>query len=75
MLLDIRPVLVVNGYVLLILAATMGIPLVVDLAIDGAEWPAFLMSMAVAGFVGLGMVLSARRRARAAPAGHQEATG
>ncbi len=61
MLLDIRPVLVVNGYVLLILAATMGIPLIVDLAIDGTEWPAFLMSMAVSGFVGLGMVLSARR--------------
>ncbi len=61
MLLDIRPVLVVNGYVLLILAATMGVPLVVDLAVDGTEWPAFLMSMAVSGFVGLGMVLSARR--------------
>lgn len=61
MLLDIRPVLVVNGYVLLILAAMMGVPLVVDLAVDGGEWPAFIMAVAVSGFVGLGMVLSAHR--------------
>jgi trk system potassium uptake protein TrkH len=60
-LLNIRPVLVVNGYVLLILAATMGLPLVVDLGMGGGAWPAFLMSMAVTGFVGFGMVLSARR--------------
>ncbi|HEY1722170.1 MAG TPA: TrkH family potassium uptake protein [Magnetospirillaceae bacterium] len=61
MLLDLRPVLVVNGYVLLILAATMGVPLVVDLAVEGTEWSAFILAIAVSGFVGLGMVLSARR--------------
>ncbi len=61
MLLDIRPVLVINGYVLLILAAAMGIPLVVDLAVAGGEWPGFLLAIVVTGFVGLAFILSARR--------------
>ncbi len=59
-MLDIRPVLVVCGYVLLILAATMVVPIVVDLAVDGAEWAAFLPAMALSGFVGAALVLAAR---------------
>ena len=60
MLIDIRPVLVVNGYVLLILAATMGVPLLVDLGVAGHEWPAFLLAMALTGFAGGAMVLAGR---------------
>jgi trk system potassium uptake protein TrkH len=55
-LLDIRPVLFINGFVLLILAAAMGVPLVVDLATDHSEWQAFAFSFMAAGFFGLVMI-------------------
>ncbi len=61
-LIDIRPILVVNGYVLVILAATMGVPLLVDVGGAGHEWPAFLLAMALTGFAGGAMILSARLR-------------
>lgn len=61
MLLDLRPVLVVNGYVLLVLAATMGAPLLVDLGLDGKDWQGFLLAAALTGFTGLAFILSARR--------------
>jgi trk system potassium uptake protein TrkH len=59
-LLDIRPVLFINGFVLLILATAMGIPLVVDLATDHSEWQAFAFSAMASGFFGL-VLISANR--------------
>lgn len=55
-MLDIRPVLFINGFVLLILAAAMGAPLLVDLATDLSEWQAFAFSSMASGFVGLALI-------------------
>jgi len=59
-LLDFRPVLVVNGFVLLILAAAMIVPLGVDWAVGGGESAAFLLAIAVTGFAGATFILAAR---------------
>ncbi|HXP98300.1 MAG TPA: potassium transporter TrkG, partial [Telmatospirillum sp.] len=55
-MLDIRPVLFITGFVLLILATAMGIPLLVDLATDHSEWQAFAFSSMASGFVGLALI-------------------
>lgn len=55
-MLDIRPVLFFNGFVLLILAGAMGLPLMVDLVSDHSEWQAFACSSAIAGFFGLALI-------------------
>jgi trk system potassium uptake protein TrkH len=57
-LFDIRPVLFVNGILLLILAAAMGLPVAVDLATDHTEWQAFLASSMVGAFIGLALTFS-----------------
>jgi trk system potassium uptake protein len=57
-LLDIRPVLFVNGFLLLILAAAMGVPMLVDLATDHSEWLAFAFSAMLTGFIGLGLIFA-----------------
>ncbi len=59
-MLDIRPVLFINGFVLLILAAAMGAPLVVDLATDHSEWQAFAFSSMASGFFGLALISANR---------------
>ena len=63
MLLDFRPVLVINGYVLLILAAAMGVPLVVDWAVHDGQLAAFALAMAATAFAGALMILMARQGA------------
>jgi trk system potassium uptake protein TrkH len=65
-LIDIRPVLLIDGFLLLILAAFMAVPVIVDLSTDGSEWPAFLISLSLATFVGLAMIFvgSGERRRR-----------
>jgi trk system potassium uptake protein TrkH len=55
-LLDVRPVLFIIGFVLLILAIAMGFPLVVDLATDHSEWQAFAFSAMASGFFGLVLI-------------------
>ena len=55
---DIRPVLFINGILLLILAAAMGVPLLVDLAADGGEWIAFLFSAMLTAFTGATLALA-----------------
>jgi trk system potassium uptake protein TrkH len=59
-LVDIRPVLFIDGFLLLILAAAMGIPLAVDLACGHGEWQAFAISLMCTGFIGLALILSCR---------------
>ncbi|PKU26124.1 TrkH family potassium uptake protein [Telmatospirillum siberiense] len=59
-MLDIRPVLYLSGFVLLILAAAMGVPLAVDLATDVSEWQAFAFAAMASGFFGL-VLISANR--------------
>jgi trk system potassium uptake protein TrkH len=67
LLFDFRPILVVNGYVLLILAAAMVVPLAVDWAVQGGEWRAFLLAIAAASFAGAILVFAARGDGAAPP--------
>ncbi len=63
-MIDIRPVLFVNGFLLLVLAAAMGIPAVVDLLSDDADWKVFAASGMVTGFVALALIFGARPQGR-----------
>ncbi len=62
-LMDLRPVLYVIGILLLILTASMIIPLLTDLMADNDDWRVFLGSMLFTGFVGGSMVLTHAGRA------------
>lgn len=59
-MLDIRPVLFISGFLLLILAAAMGVPMAVDLAGQKTQWHAFLMSGLLTAFVGCALILANR---------------
>ncbi len=59
-LFDIRTVFFVNGFLLLILAAAMGLPLAVDLAAEHSEWQAFASAQLFTGFIGLGLIFANR---------------
>ncbi|WP_245651217.1 TrkH family potassium uptake protein [Paramagnetospirillum marisnigri] len=61
---DIRPVLFVNGFLLLVLAAAMGFPAVVDLRADDGDWKVFAVSAMATGFVALALVFGARPKGR-----------
>ncbi|MBI3443844.1 MAG: TrkH family potassium uptake protein [Magnetospirillum sp.] len=65
-MIDIRPVLFVNGFLLLVLAAAMGIPAVVDLLSEDADWKVFALSGMVTAFVALALILGARPKGRPA---------
>lgn len=57
---DVRPVIFVNGILLLVLAAAMGVPALVDVVSDDRDWQVFVASGLVTGFIGLAMMLGAR---------------
>lgn len=61
---DVRPVLFVNGFLLLVLAAAMGIPAVVDLLSDDVDWKVFAISAMTTSFVGLALIFGARPQGR-----------
>lgn len=61
---DVRPVLFVNGFLLLVLAAAMGIPAVVDLLSDDVDWKVFAISAMTTTFVGLALIFGARPQGR-----------
>jgi trk system potassium uptake protein len=63
-LIDVRPVLFVNGFLLLVLAAAMGVPAVVDLLSEDPDWQVFLASAMVTGFVALTMIFGSRPAGR-----------
>ncbi|CAA7618815.1 TrkH family potassium uptake protein [Magnetospirillum sp. UT-4] len=60
-MIDFRPVIFVNGILLLVLAAAMAVPALVDLASDDLDWQVFALSGIVTAFVGLAMMLATRR--------------
>ena len=64
-MIDVRPVLFVNGFLLLVLAAAMGIPAVVDLRSDDVDWKVFALSSMVTAFVALTLIFGARPKGRA----------
>jgi len=57
-MLDLRPVFLVNGVLLLILGGAMLLPALADLAIGHADWGVFLLSSFVTLFVGGGLALA-----------------
>jgi trk system potassium uptake protein len=57
---DFRPVFLVLGLLLIILAGGMGIPAVVDLFIGNPDWAAFAISAAFTLFVGAATVMTTR---------------
>ncbi|MBX9635753.1 MAG: TrkH family potassium uptake protein [Magnetospirillum sp.] len=63
-MIDFKPVIFINGILLLILAAAMGVPALVDAASADRDWTVFALSAVVTGFVGLGLALGARPEQR-----------
>lgn len=63
-MIDVRPVIFVNGVILLILAAAMGVPAVIDLVWNDPDWHVFATSAMVTGFVGAAMALGSRPAGR-----------
>ena len=59
-MLDFRPVLYIDGFLLLILAVAMGLPMAVDLASHQGEWPAFFFSSSFTAFFGLALIFGNR---------------
>jgi trk system potassium uptake protein TrkH len=55
-----RPVLLVNGILLVTLATTMLIPALLDALVANPDWEVFLASAFVTGFAGGGLVLTTR---------------
>jgi len=49
-------VLFIDGFLLLILAIAMGLPVAVDMTCQEGEWPAFFFSMAFTAFVGMALI-------------------
>jgi len=62
---DLRPVLFINGFLLLVLATAMGIPAVVDLVSEDRDWRVFAISGMLTAFVALTLILGARPKDRA----------
>lgn len=58
--LDLRPVLLVIGLLLMVLAATMLVPVLADLAVGHPDWKVFLASAALTCFLGGLLVLANR---------------
>lgn len=55
---DLRPVFYVIGILLLILAASMSLPMIIDLAYGNPDWKTFLACLLLTGFVGGAMMLT-----------------
>ena len=51
-----RPVLLVNGMLLLTLAVTMLVPALLDILNDNPDWQVFVAAAFVTGFAGSGLV-------------------
>ncbi|MDG1287592.1 MAG: TrkH family potassium uptake protein [Rickettsiales bacterium] len=56
----LRPILLINGLLLLVLGAAMIIPLLVDLMFHDGHWETFLVSAFICGFIGGTLYLSNR---------------
>ncbi|HTH16610.1 MAG TPA: TrkH family potassium uptake protein [Magnetospirillum sp.] len=58
-MIDFKPVIFINGILLLILAAAMGVPALVDSVSADPDWRVFALSGLTTGFIGFGMALGA----------------
>lgn len=59
-MIDLKPVIFVNGILLLILAMAMGVPALADAASHDPDWQVFAISGLVCGFAGATMALAAQ---------------
>ncbi len=59
-LIDVRPVLFINGFVLLVLAIAMGLPAAVGAMAMDADWPVFLAASGTTAFAGGMLMLGAK---------------
>jgi len=59
-MLDFRPIALVIGALLAMLAGLMLVPAALDLLVEGSDWRVFALSAALTAFVGVGLVLAAR---------------
>ena len=59
-MIDFRPIFFVIGYMLLLLAAAMIVPALVDASAHHPDWQGFLASAAITAFVGGALVLTNR---------------
>lgn len=59
---NFRPVFYVNGILLLVLAAAMIAPILVDLADNSSDWQVFASAQAVTAFIGLALVMMNRQQ-------------
>lgn len=60
-MLDPRPILFIIGYLLIVLAGAMLIPMLVDLAVSEPDWQVFAVSSALTLFFGVLLVLTNRQ--------------
>ncbi len=60
-LFDVRPVLLVNGVLLTVLAVFMLPPMIADLVVANRDWLVFLIAGGVTLFVGISLILANRR--------------
>ncbi|MGF1561395.1 MAG: TrkH family potassium uptake protein [Geminicoccaceae bacterium] len=58
--LDIRPIALVIGYVLIVIAAAMLLPMVVDMVVGHSDWEVFFISFLITLFFGVALVLMNR---------------
>ncbi|EPY00334.1 Trk-type K+ transport systems, membrane component [Magnetospirillum fulvum MGU-K5] len=63
-MIDLRPVLFVNGFLLLVLAVAMVFPAIADAAAGDRDWMVFVLSAAVTAFFGLALGLGTRPAGR-----------
>jgi trk system potassium uptake protein TrkH len=61
-LLDFRPILFVNGVLLITLATAMALPAAVDLAVGNPDWRVFTTASALTMFIGLMLALTNRAK-------------
>lgn len=59
-MIDLKPVIFVNGILLIILAAAMGVPALVDALSGDPDWRVFAVSALVSMLIGAGMALGAQ---------------
>lgn len=64
-MLDFRPILFVNGVLLITLATAMVVPAAVDLAVDNPDWKVFASASALTMFIGLMLALTNRAKTMA----------
>lgn len=60
MVLDLRPVLYLNGLLLVVLGAAMTVPILIDLYYANPDWQVFLAAAVVTEFIGVALILTNR---------------